>query len=86
MIRAAILDQARECICVDRQATYGDPHEHFTAVANVWSVLLGVRIEAHQVPLLMAGLKLVRASINPKHIDSWVDLAGYAALAGEIGA
>ncbi len=70
----------------DRERTYGNPLEHFAAVAAVWSVLLGHPVTPVQVPLLMATLKLVRASHNHMHLDNWIDLAGYAALAGELSA
>lgn len=29
-------------------------------------------------------LKIARLANNPEHMDSWVDLAGYAACGGEI--
>ena len=32
----------------------------------------------------MALLKIARASVNPEHIDSWIDGAGYMACGGEI--
>jgi hypothetical protein len=36
------------------------------------------------VALMMAWLKIVRASGNPGHEDSFVDLAGYAACGAEL--
>lgn len=32
----------------------------------------------------MGLLKIARISENPQHMDSWCDLAGYAACGGEI--
>ncbi len=84
MNRVELLNSASGLISGARQANYGSSAEHFTAVAAVWSVLLGHTVTPVQVPLLMAALKLVRASHNPAHLDNWVDLAGYAALAGEL--
>jgi hypothetical protein len=34
---------------------------------------------------MMALMKLARMKANPAHVDSAVDLAGYAAIGGEIG-
>ena len=39
---------------------------------------------AYDVAVMMALLKIARISENPQHMDSWVDLAGYAACGGEI--
>jgi len=33
----------------------------------------------------MAWVKMARLAKNPNHQDSWVDIAGYAGLGGEIG-
>ena len=35
---------------------------------------------------MMVLLKIARAKENPKHMDNWVDMAGYATCAGEIAA
>ena len=84
MNRVKLLDFTSGLISGARQVDYGSPSEHFAAVAAVWSVLLGHPVTPVQVPLLMAALKLVRASHNHTHLDNWIDLAGYAALAGEL--
>ena len=48
------------------------------------SLTLGdVAVDAVTVALLMAELKIARAVTNTGHMDSWVDLAGYAACGGE---
>ena len=36
------------------------------------------------VAAMMALLKIARASVNPEHVDSWIDGAGYMACGGEI--
>lgn len=41
-------------------------------------------VDAVTVALCMAELKIARAATNETHMDSWVDLAGYAACGGEI--
>lgn len=83
--RSMTLRNAERLVCGDRQDAYGDPEVHFAAVAQTWSMILDHDIRADQVPLMMAGLKLVRASHNPSQ-DSFTDLCGYAALASELAA
>lgn len=34
---------------------------------------------------MMALLKIARASVNPEHVDSWIDGAGYMAWRRGIG-
>lgn len=89
--RKAILEDAIQVICNDRQSSYGEPEDNFQRVAIEWANILGEKLKeplsAYDVGLMMAGLKLVRASGgNPFKRDNLVDLAGYAACAGEIGA
>ena len=47
-------------------------------------VVLPVDIEPEDVAIMMGMLKIARLASNPQHMDSWVDLAGYAACGGEI--
>jgi hypothetical protein len=68
----------------DRRRVYGDPTELFERVAVRWSQVLGVRITAAQVGLCLADLKLARLTMDPGHLDSLVDVAGYAACVREV--
>ncbi len=68
----------------DRRRVYGDPTELFERVAARWSQVLGVRITAAQVGLCLADLKLARLTMDPGHLDSLVDVAGYAACVREV--
>jgi hypothetical protein len=85
MNRSDILDAAKQCVTKDRNAIYGPPEQSFAQIAAILSVRLGVLIRADQVAIMLIDLKTVRAWGNPNHVDSWVDLAGYAACGGEIG-
>ena len=67
-----------------RQQAYGDPATSMAAVAARWSITLGVPITAEQVVLCLIDLKLSRLCHDPKHYDSAVDIAGYAALLREV--
>lgn len=82
-VRQKVLDTAREIVTKDRQAIHGAPEDSFAHIARVWSARLGITITPAQVCILMADLKAARAWQNPSHIDSWVDLAGYAACGAE---
>ena len=84
--RAEILDTAKRAVMVDRAATHGDLEDNFAQLGRVWSARLGVEISAAQVAIMMIDLKTTRAWGNPGHIDSWVDMAGYAACGGEVSA
>lgn len=86
--RKTILDAAEKCVCHDRQDTHGKPEDSFGAIASLWTAYLGTgqEIDPVDVANMMVLLKIGRAKENPKHQDNWVDMAGYAACAGEIAA
>jgi hypothetical protein len=83
MRRQMVLRRA-EAVLAERQQTYGDPAASMAAVAARWSITLGRPVTAEQVVLCLLDLKLVRLSHDPRHYDSAVDVAGYAALLQEI--
>lgn len=90
MNRDDILYEAMHCINVDRAATHGDAEDSFSEIAKLWDWWLQNRTipEAELLPedvaMMMALFKIGRIAGNPTHDDNYVDLAGYAALAGEI--
>ena len=72
-------------IVVDqRRQSYGEPRLLFKRVAERWSQHLGTEITAIQVGLCLADLKLARLTIDPGHLDSLVDVAGYIACVREV--
>lgn len=68
----------------DRRHSYGDPAELFERVALRWSQVLGAKVTAAQVGLCLIDLKLARLVGDPAHLDSLVDVAGYAACVREV--
>ncbi len=84
MNRADILATASQYVTRDRAATHGDAEANFRAIGNLWSDYLGEEISAVDVALMMVLLKVARASTNPGNPDSWIDIAGYAAIGGEL--
>ncbi|AQY55673.1 hypothetical protein PBI_HUFFY_72 [Gordonia phage Huffy] len=84
MNKGEILAKADELVNGDRNKNYGDAKTNHQRIADMWSVILGKRVEAHEVAACMVALKLARLIETPDHLDSWVDMAGYAAIGGEI--
>lgn len=82
--REQVLTTAASLICGDRQASYGDATESFARLARLWTEVLGTAVTPEQVALCLVQLKVSRLVVSPTHEDSWVDIAGYAALGGEI--
>lgn len=68
----------------ERRDDYGDPAEQFRAIADRWTITLGTPVTPAQVALCMIDLKLTRLTYDPGHIDSMVDVIGYAALLREV--
>lgn len=84
MNRNEILDTAKDLINGDRAETHGDAYHTHEVIAEMWSAILGISVSPMRVALMMAALKLARASRNHGHSDSFVDACGYIALAGEM--
>lgn len=89
--RAEILEAAGKCITGGRDEEYGEPEDSFDLIARLWEPYIraacvspgaNVGIREQDVAILMALLKIARAAVSDKP-DNFVDLAGYAACAGE---
>ena len=52
--------------------------------ADMWSVILNYEVSLQDVYLCMIAVKMSRLIHDSEHEDSWVDIAGYAALGGEV--
>ena len=85
MNRPEILDTAKKCVCGQREQDYGSPENNFERIADLWNAYLGAKtVDAVDVAMLLALLKVARIKTGRGTEDSFVDLAGYAACAGEI--
>ena len=84
MTRAEILAATKLNVFGKREHDYGKLEDSFGLIAKLWTVYIGCSINAVDVAVMMALLKIARLTVNPQHMDSWVDLAGYAACGGEI--
>jgi hypothetical protein len=70
MNRGEILDMAKALTYGDRNRKAGEFVTNHENIARIWSVLLGVEVQAFQVALCMAGVKLARtalARLRPLH-------------------
>ena len=71
-------------VVANRRRTYGDPSSSMDLVARRWSITLGRPVTPAQVALCLIDLKLARLNHDPGHLDSMVDIAGYAAVLREV--
>ena len=78
-----ILHEAAQVIA-ERSKTYGAPDKAMAAIAARWSLTLGHPVTPAEVVLCMIDLKLTRLAHDPRHQDSILDIAGYAAVLHEV--
>jgi hypothetical protein len=83
MNRGDILQEAARLTAKDRQNIYGDPRTNHRRIADLWTTYLKHEITPQQVAICMALVKVARL-MQTETEDSFVDLAAYAAIAGEI--
>ena len=85
MISQDILKEAQNLIGADRQKDYGDKVTNHTNIAALWSIFLRKEVTPHDAAVCMALVKVARLMHQHKK-DSYIDMAAYAAIAGEIEA
>ena len=91
MTKEEILRQAKELITGDRNDTHGDAYRNHAEIAEFWNIFLDKKLKpmanitAEDVALMMVLMKISRNSQGKKsNIDNFIDMCGYAAIAGEI--
>ncbi len=67
-----------------REKEYGNKKENHENIAGLWSAYLGRDISAHDVSILMLLLKVARLKSGQPSKDTYVDMVGYSAIAGEL--
>ena len=82
--REEILTEANNIVNGARNEAYGSPEDNFKRIADYWSSYLDKEITAHDVAMMMILLKVTRTQSGTGSMDNYVDIAGYAACAGEI--
>ncbi len=82
--RTAILEDAAAAVYGPRQEAYGHPYISMSQIALGFQAVLatklapGESISAEDVALCLIQVKVARLSTTPAHVDSMVDIAGYA--------
>lgn len=79
-----VLQNAGDLITGDRHVQYGHALDNHLRIARIWSVILQQEITPAQVAACMIGVKLARLVNDNIKPDTWVDIAGYAALGSEM--
>jgi hypothetical protein len=83
-----ILNTAASLVAGDRNTTHGSKQENFDHTAALWSAYLAPVLQrpltADEVCLCMVLLKVSRTMNGTKIEDHYGDMAGYAAIAGEV--
>lgn len=95
MNRGDILRTAASLTEGDRAAAYGEPFENMLNFASLLGGYLEARFSVHHdavtaedAAFIMVLAKMARTIDHklPPHADNYIDLAAYAAMAGEIAA
>src|SRR3954466_9442603 len=87
--RVNILNEAADLIVGQRQEDYGTPEENFGRIAEYFNIHFKKNLEQNipatprQMAEFMVLLKMAR-TINSPTRDSYVDIGGYAGIAGEL--
>jgi|ETNvirnome_2_130_1030620.scaffolds.fasta_scaffold04981_4 hypothetical protein len=87
-----ILDEAKRLVTGKRAKSYGSIEKNFNIdIATLWETWLTARhgenmkvssLDGFDVAMMMVMVKVARLAQNPSHIDSIVDIAGYAHILG----
>jgi len=83
-VTSDLLVEANKLVGGDRQKDYGDKVENHSNIAKLWSAYLDIPVTAHDVALMMVLLKMARTKLGAISRDTYVDMAAYGAIAGEI--
>ena len=90
--REDLLRQAIDIVCSDRNNQYGEPEDNFSIIGELWGAYLTarcastgvtVKIGAQEAADMLILFKVARsATATTPKMDTYVDIAGYAACAG----
>ena len=77
------LDRATKIVTGQRQHDYGNKYENHKNISDLWSAYLDKEVSAHDVAICMLLVKVARLKHRTTE-DCYIDMPGYAAIAGEI--
>ena len=78
------LNRASVLVGGQRHKDYVDKTDNHKNIAKLWSAYLNVKITAHDVAIMMCLLKIARTKLGDVSEDTYIDMAAYGAIAGEI--
>ena len=85
MRRIDILNKASEIVMGQREQDYGSPEDNFGLIARLWNDYMGdILFSPKDVAMCMILLKVARGRGDKPTDDTFIDIAGYAACAGEV--
>lgn len=90
MRASEVLKTASALVSGDREKTHGPKLQNHMNIAGLWTPFLrdklkdGAELTPLDVALMLALLKIARTKAGSHNVDDYVDLAGYAGVAGEI--
>ena len=84
MNTSEILKKSQSLVDGARHTDYGDKTENHKNIAKLWSAYLDTKVESHDVAIMMALLKMARTKLGAVSKDTYIDMAAYGAIAGEI--
>lgn len=92
MHASEILTRAAEIVAGDRERTHGSKEHNFAAIAALWNGYFAARrvwkgdapLTGEDVAALMVTFKVARSLGGAHNPDDWLDMAGYAAIGGQL--
>ena len=84
MDRKETLEKAYKCVASQREQDYGRPEDSLGRIAALWTAYYGSKFSPVDVAMMMALLKVARIKGRHATEDSFVDIAGYAAIGCEV--
>ena len=79
-----LLMAAHVLVGEDREKDYGDKVKNHNNISKLWSAYKGIEITTHDVAIMMVLLKIARTKLGEVSEDTYIDMAAYGAIAGEI--
>jgi hypothetical protein len=82
-----VLERAISLIHGQRAKDYGDAKASFQRMADLVNPIIKKsdgKLTASDMALVMIQVKIARLQESPNHADSWIDIAGYAALGAQL--
>jgi hypothetical protein len=89
-IKTHIADEAKRIVSGARRSAYGAPEANFERIARFWQAYFestgrgSILITAADVSPMMRLMKEARLCESPQHLDSFIDLIGYAMTGAEV--